>query len=81
MTKQELLQVATQKKFQIIHSFNVLNLPIIGIDKHKNSIHWFFVHDSENVYFDHTYNVNTGKVKKSANHMINIIWSFQKHLS
>ena len=71
MTKQKLLQAANQKNYKVEFSNNGF-IDIIGIYKGKNCWHWFQIFDNGDVFFDHTYSQNTGKVMKGISHRIQV---------
>ena len=62
-TKQNLIEAATKKKYQIDTSYETL----IGINKGKGVWHWWNSHGlGEEVFFDHSYSQNTGRTCRSA---------------
>jgi hypothetical protein len=72
MTKQQLIDNATSKKFRIEYSENQFGQQMIGINKNKWSYHWFDVCSEDVVLFSHTYSQMTGKTKKGWKHKINV---------
>lgn len=72
MTKQELINNANSKNFRVEFSKDIYGNEIIGINKNNNCYHWFEV-INENIYFNHTYSMNTGKIKKGIMHGLNIL--------
>lgn len=75
MTKQQLIDNATAKKFTIEFSKDKFNNELIGINKGKWNYHWFCVFNIDNeekVLFNHSYSQLTGKTKKSIKHAVNI---------
>ena len=79
MTQEQLTQIANQKNYRVILSSDKYNNPLIGIDKGKNSVHWFEIFEN-GLLFNHTYSMNTGSVKKGIRHGLNIYYSFAKNI-
>lgn len=75
MTKQQLLNKATSKNYQIELSENVWGNQLIGVSKGKNCWHWFEV-VGEDLLFRQTYSQNTGETKKGIMHSLKVIQSF-----
>jgi len=79
MTKQQLIDNATAKNFRIEFSKDKFGNEIIGINKNTNVWHWFEVYFSGNVFFHHSYSMNSGKVNKGIIHGIKILWTLEKN--
>jgi hypothetical protein len=45
---------------------------MIGIQMGKSVYHWFKCYAGENLYFDHSYSQNTGKIKRGNRHQLNV---------
>lgn len=75
MTKNELINNAKAKGFQIEFSTDKFDNELIGINKGKWSYHWFRVWNyrgEDEVSFYHTYSQLTGKSKKGTMHSIRV---------
>ena len=72
MTKQQLIQKATEKNFRIEFSKDKFGNEIIGINKNNNCYHWFEM-IGENLLFNHTYSMNTGKSIRGTLHGLRIL--------
>jgi hypothetical protein len=79
MTQEQLIKIANEKNFRVLFSSDKFNNPLIGIDKGKHSVHWFEIFQND-IYFNHTYSMNTGGVKKGIRHGLNVLYSFAKNI-
>lgn len=72
MTKQELINNATSKKFKVgLNETEMYNY--IGIYKGRDVWHWFKSFKGDDyVLFDHSYSCNTGKSKRGIMHEIRV---------
>lgn len=72
MQKQQLIDNAIAKGYQVEFSEDLLGLELIGINKGKWNYHWFRVYSDGSAFFDHTYSQITGKTKKGWRHTIKV---------
>ena len=77
MTKQQLINNATAKNFKVEFSQDRFGNEIIGINKNNNCYHWFQT-IGDNLLFNHTYSMNTGKTIKGTLHGLRILNSLSK---
>lgn len=79
MIKQELIQTATAKNFQIEFSKDKFDQEMIGVCKGKGNWHWFTVlEETGYCLFHHTYSQNTGRTKKGIRHGLEVALSLKK---
>ncbi len=72
MTKQQLIDNATSKNFKVEFSEDRFGNILIGVNKNNNCYHWFEIFGGD-IYFNHTYSMNTGKTNKGTLHGLRIL--------
>lgn len=83
MNKQQLIDNATEKGYRFEVQQNeeqskLFGYPkgMIGVNKGKDVWHWFDFY-GETIFFNHSYNCNTGNVKKGALYGFRIMMSLE----
>lgn len=76
MTTTELIEKATAKGYKVSSEIE----GYIGIMLRKNATqcHWFKIYSANEVIFNHTYSMNTGKSFKGVRHGLEIYWKIVK---
>ena len=76
MTREQLIQEATNKGAKIEFSKSYCDTEMIGIRfKNKSTYHWFISWNDKpdaRFYFYHSYSMNTGKTKRGMRHSMRI---------
>ena len=73
MTREQLISNAAAKGAKVEFSTKrSLDVPLIGICFFGHYVYHWFVQLGEDVYFDHSYSMNTGKTKKGLRHRMRV---------